>query len=93
MARVQTSWKLSPAIVFAGGRIERLPGPHQKLRGYKVTETPVDPNLVLAIPTKDFFISMLIRDIELLDAVADLVDNCVDGARRTQAGTRSRSYG
>jgi len=51
-----------------------------------VTETPVDPNLVLATPTKDFFISMLIRDIELLDAVADLVDNCVDGARRTQAG-------
>ena len=26
---------------------------------------------------------MLIRDIELLDAVADLVDNCVDGARKT----------
>jgi len=35
-----------------------------------------------ASPTKDFFITMLVRDIELLDAIADLVDNCVDGARR-----------
>lgn len=35
-----------------------------------------------ASPTKDFFISMLVRDIELVDAIADLVDNCVDGARR-----------
>jgi hypothetical protein len=35
-----------------------------------------------AQPTKDFFISMLVRDIELVDAIADLVDNCVDGARR-----------
>jgi len=25
---------------------------------------------------------MIVRDIELVDAVADLVDNCVDGARR-----------
>ena len=37
---------------------------------------------IAAAPTKDFFISMLVRDIELLDAVADLVDNSVDGARR-----------
>ena len=47
-----------------------------------MTQAAVDPNVVHATPTKDFFISMLIRDIELLDAVADLVDNCVDGARR-----------
>src|SRR5439155_1583690 len=38
-----------------------------------------------AAPTKEFFISMLVRDIELLDAVADLVDNCVDGARRIRS--------
>lgn len=37
--------------------------------------------IIDASPTKDFFISMIIRDIELVDAVADLVDNCVDGAR------------
>lgn len=35
-----------------------------------------------ASPTKDFFISILVRDIKLSDAIADLVDNCVDGARR-----------
>lgn len=43
---------------------------------------PADPSLVLARPTKEFFVSMLVRDIELLPAVVDLVDNSVDGARR-----------
>jgi hypothetical protein len=36
---------------------------------------------VEASPEKQFFISMLIRDIELIPAIVDLVDNCVDGAR------------
>ena len=35
-----------------------------------------------ASPTKEFFIEMLTRDIELIPAITDLVDNCVDGARR-----------
>jgi hypothetical protein len=35
-----------------------------------------------ASPTKDFFISMLIKDIGTTRAIIDLVDNCVDGARR-----------
>ncbi|MFN7252945.1 MAG: ATP-binding protein [Anaerobacillus sp.] len=35
---------------------------------------------VNANPTKDFFISMLVKDISLINAIADLVDNCVDGA-------------
>jgi hypothetical protein len=35
-----------------------------------------------ASPTKEFFISILVRDIKLSDSIADLVDNCVDGARR-----------
>jgi len=35
-----------------------------------------------ANPTKDFFISMLIKDIGTTRAIIDLVDNCVDGARR-----------
>lgn len=38
--------------------------------------------IIDASPTKDFFISILVRDIKLPDAIADLVDNCVDGARR-----------
>lgn len=39
---------------------------------------------VSAAPTKEFFISMLVRDIDLDDAIVDLVDNCVDGARRSR---------
>jgi hypothetical protein len=44
----------------------------------------LDDNTVDASPTKDFFIYMLVKDIELIDAIADLVDNCVDGARRSR---------
>lgn len=35
-------------------------------------------------PTKRFFVSMLTRDIELNDAILDLLDNCVDGALRSK---------
>lgn len=42
-----------------------------------------------AHPTKEFFIEMLTRDIELVPAIVDLVDNCVDGARRLRG---SRTY-
>ncbi len=35
-----------------------------------------------AEPTKSFFISMLTRDVTLDAAIIDLVDNCVDGARK-----------
>lgn len=35
-----------------------------------------------ASPTKDFFIEMLVRDIELNQAIIDLIDNCIDGALR-----------
>lgn len=37
-------------------------------------------------PTKRFFVSMLTRDIELNDAILDLLDNCVDGAMRQKRG-------
>jgi Histidine kinase-, DNA gyrase B-, and HSP90-like ATPase len=47
-----------------------------------MVNNPVDPKRIDAMPTKDFFISMLVRDIDLVDAIADLFDNCVDGARR-----------
>ncbi|NEV63747.1 ATP-binding protein [Thiorhodococcus minor] len=36
-----------------------------------------------ASPTKDFFVRMLTRDIELGDALLDLLDNCLDGVLRT----------
>lgn len=35
-----------------------------------------------ANPTKRFFVEMLTRDIELEDAVLDLLDNCLDGVMR-----------
>lgn len=38
-------------------------------------------------PTKRFFVSMLTRDIELDDAILDLLDNCVDGAIRKNKDT------
>ncbi len=39
-------------------------------------------NQILASPTKRFFVDMLTRDIDLKDAVLDLLDNCVDGVMR-----------
>jgi histidine kinase/DNA gyrase B/HSP90-like ATPase len=45
-------------------------------------ENKPDPKIVEAYPTKDFFITMLVKDIELIRAILDLVDNSVDGARR-----------
>lgn len=40
----------------------------------------------IAVPTKQFFVSMLTRDISLADAILDLVDNCLDGALRLANG-------
>ena len=40
-----------------------------------------------AMPTKQFFVSMLTRDISLDDAILDLVDNCLDGALRCSNGS------
>lgn len=53
--------------------------------GGTVPAGPRESDTVSATPTRDFFISMLVRDIDLDDAIVDLVDNCVDGARRTRS--------
>lgn len=45
-------------------------------------DVAADPNAIDAMPTKAFFVEMLIRDIPLERAVLDLVDNCIDGAKR-----------
>lgn len=42
-------------------------------------------------PTKRFFVSMLTRDIDLKDAILDLIDNSVDGATRQLRGKVSDS--
>ena len=43
-----------------------------------------DAEVLSGAPTKRFFVSMLPRDIELDDAILDLVDNSVDGAMRRE---------
>lgn len=39
-------------------------------------------NIAKGSPTKEFFVEMLTRDIELNDAILDLLDNCLDGVVR-----------
>ena len=39
-----------------------------------------------AMPTKAFFVNMLVRDISLKRAVLDLLDNCIDGAKNLRPG-------
>ena len=47
---------------------------------------PVD-----ATPVKSFFVEMLTRDIELVDAILDLLDNCVDGILRQKGETSGKT--
>ncbi|MGJ8558934.1 MAG: ATP-binding protein [Litorimonas sp.] len=42
-------------------------------------------------PSKSFFVDMLTRDIELYDAILDLIDNSLDGAARLSASRRADS--
>ena len=45
-----------------------------------------DSEEITAMPTKAFFVDMLVRDIKVERAVLDLLDNCIDGARRLRPG-------
>jgi hypothetical protein len=47
-----------------------------------------DTLAVNASPTKRFFVEMLTRDIELGDAILDLLDNCIDGILRSSNGKK-----
>lgn len=49
------------------------------------------PDEISAEPTKAFFVDMLVRDIPLETAILDLVDNSVDGAKKS--GKRDRFEG
>ena len=44
----------------------------------------------MGAPTKEFFVGMLTRDIELNDAILDLLDNCLDGVVR-QKGAEDKN--
>jgi hypothetical protein len=35
---------------------------------------------IKGVPTKDFFVNMITRDIDIKDAIVDLLDNSIDGA-------------
>lgn len=50
-----------------------------------------DKNVIIGDPTKEFFISMLIKDITLRDAIGDLIDNSVDGAKRNASDLKDLS--
>ncbi len=45
-----------------------------------------------AKPTKDFFISMLVKDIGLIRSIIDLVDNSIDGALRLSPNGDFKHY-
>ena len=45
-----------------------------------------------ASPVKSFFVSMLTRDIQLEEAILDLLDNCVDGILRSKGNSGPRPY-
>jgi hypothetical protein len=48
------------------------------------------PSKIFGGPTKRFFVSMLTRDINLDDAILDLIDNSIDGATRQLRGKVSQ---
>ena len=50
------------------------------------------PDIAKATPAKEFFISMITRDIALDECLLDLLDNSIDGARRERAGAGEPSY-
>lgn len=49
-------------------------------------------DMVNAAPVKSFFVQMLTRDIELSDAILDLLDNCIDGILRTKLTSSGNIY-
>ena len=48
-------------------------------------------NVADGTPTKAFFVEMLTRDIDLNDAILDLLDNCLDGVVRQKGKDEKRS--
>ncbi|MBQ0957809.1 ATP-binding protein [Ideonella sp. 4Y11] len=43
-------------------------------------------------PTKDFFVTMITRDIQLRDCIFDLLDNSIDGARRKPSDDDTKPF-
>ncbi|MES2113098.1 MAG: ATP-binding protein [Bacteroidota bacterium] len=53
------------------------------------TEQNIDLTKIKADPSKDFFITMLVKDITLRDAIGDLVDNAVDAIKSQASNPES----
>jgi hypothetical protein len=53
-----------------------------------MTESESSSRRINASPTKEFFIFMLTRDVQLTRAIIDLVDNSIDGAQRLRGSGR-----
>lgn len=53
--------------------------------GYEEVMADESSRRINASPTKEFFIHMLTRDVQLSRSILDLVDNSVDGAHRLRA--------
>jgi DNA topoisomerase VI subunit B len=51
-----------------------------------------DERTIDAMPTKELFIDMLTRDIALIPAIIDLVDNSADGAKNAKAEGSLKGY-
>lgn len=60
---------------------------NDRLMHYTDDDASVD-----ALPMKSFFVSMLTRDIQLEDAILDLLDNCIDGILRSNIGSNDLPY-
>lgn len=56
------------------------------------TSTVMESKIIKADPTKNFFISMLIKDITLKDAIGDLIDNSIDGAKRNSKNNDLKQF-
>ena len=64
-----------------------------KSKSHEIRKLTDDPNEINAMPTKAFFVNMLVRDIPAERAILDLVDNCIDGAKRLRPGDDARYDG
>ncbi len=54
-----------------------------------VPTNEADLTKVDASPTKEFFVDIITKDIQLDEAIQDLVDNCIDGAKRLRPGVNA----
>lgn len=56
-------------------------------------QTELGQDEIEVVPTKALFVDILTKDIALDRAIIDLVDNCIDGARRLRPGDDSSYAG